>query len=100
SFGAHSRAHGYHDETLGAEFARLVDGHVVHHAAIHQQSAVDTDRPQGAGYRHAGAHRGGEIAAREHHLVATHDVGGDAAELNRQVVEVLDVPARFVQLAH
>ena len=69
-------------------------GQVRRQPAVHQHAALGLHRREHAGRRQAGAHRRSQVAAVEDHAVAGDDVGGDGAERDGEVVEVLDLRHR------
>ena len=81
------------DEDVGTHALHHVHRQVVDDAAVHQQVTLEIDRREQARNRHAGAHRGGEVALRNDHRLAGDDVGRNRAERNRQLVEVLRLNA-------
>ena len=87
--GGQALTHVDDDHALRAHRSRHVDRHVVADAAIHEHVALVAQRRERGRHRHAGANRHGQVARAEHHPLAVADVGGDGAERNRQVVEIL-----------
>src|SRR6185503_17621630 len=62
------RLHQVHDDdVVGAQVARHVDGNVPHQAAVVEDVVVHGDGCECTRNRHAGTHRGGEVALVEHH---------------------------------
>ena len=82
------RADVHGDDDVGAHPAHDIDREVVDDAAVHEQVTVDLPRRERARDGHAGAHRQGEVAVVEHHGLAGHDVRGDGAIRDAELVEV------------
>ncbi|MNT64733.1 hypothetical protein D3C72_2026570 [compost metagenome] len=80
-----------HDGQVHAHFAGHIHRNVVDHAAVHQQTAVQFDRGEHGGDRHAGADHLGQVTTAEYDFFATGDVGGHCAEGDGQLIEVAGV---------
>jgi hypothetical protein len=76
------------DDHVRAHRARHVNRQVARQAAVDQQPAVDLDRVDDRGNRHARAHRDGQVALADHDHLGRGQVGRDGTERDRQLVEV------------
>jgi len=76
------------DDDIRAHLPRDIDGQVVGDAAVHQQSAVDFDRREEGGNRHAGAERADQFSLVQNDGLAGFNVGGDGPEGNVEFVEI------------
>ena len=82
------------DHDVGTHAAHCVDGEVLHHAAVAEQTAVDLNGCDRRRDRQACAYRLRNAAALEDHCFAGRHVDRNCIERNRQVVEIHDVPNR------
>jgi hypothetical protein len=78
------------DHHVGAHRPGHVHRDVVEDPAVGEQVAVEPHRLEGSRDRHRRAQRRTERSATEHQAAALLEIGGDAAERNRQLVEVAD----------
>jgi hypothetical protein len=76
------------DDDVGAERAAHRDRHGIHQPAIDQHHAVAYHRREQARDRARGAHRVEQVAVLQPDLAAGGELGGDGAELHRQVSDV------------
>jgi len=77
------------DDDIGAHVADHVDRQVPHQKTVDQQLAVDLQRRESPRYRHGSPDRPQQIAAVDHHHLASLQIGGDGTERNGQVVETV-----------
>ena len=77
-----------------------VDGKIVHHAAIDQQMAAFRHRRQDAGKRHARAQRAPQRPAAMDVIAARGQVGGNAEERLRQILDAGVAEMVAQELAH
>ena len=92
-------AHIGHDKDVRMHRPRHADGQILRQAAVDQQPAVQFDRREYAGRRHAGAHRDRQIALVEQHRLAGFQIGRHRAKRGRQQIEIGAVAERQGQLA-
>ncbi len=82
------------DHDIGAHGPHHVGRHIAHQAAIDVNMFRIADGRKQSGNGHGRAHGGGERSILEYRLLPGHQVGGDAAEGNRQIVERLHTRVR------
>ena len=90
------------NDGVRAHVARHVHGQVHRDAAVDEQPPVDLDGRKRRWDRHAGPDRAGEAAFAEHDGLARHDVAGDGAERDRELIEALHLrgPQRLARDDH
>ena len=76
------------DDDVRTGLAGYVHGNVADHSAVREDVLVDGDRCERPGYRHARAHRGGQVSALQHDHLARDHVSRNGPVRNRKLVEV------------
>ena len=87
------------DHDVSAHRAHRIDGQAAREAAIDEGFPCDAIRGKSARHRHARAHRFGEIAVIEDDFFAGLDVGGERAERDGQMIEIVDSAHRQREFA-
>ena len=92
------RAEIHRDDDIRPHRPRDVDRQVVGEPSIDQNLAVELGRRDRPRHRHTRPHHVRKLAVGEHGRLAGHEIGGDRAERNAQLVE-LAIPLGLRQVA-